>query len=370
MSKKLEKLEKLATFVFLLIAAVSCSKDDDAVSSVDPAESREAPVQVMMVFAPGQLGDKGYADDMLYQLELLRQESNVVGADPVSARNNAVNVHYISSEYLDFTQRALYNWIRAGEQAERRLIVFTESYMALWLKDVKGDLRSTDEVLIMKANDEDVKDVADALGLGSRVHGLNISAAYSIRRFCRYMDEAIPLAQSLGVDLKRDVIAHCQLFTDNTMIYRDSIAETMEEVLGETSVRIGIPLVPDNNKEGETIYGKGPVNQAAYKLAAYWQDTYQKKGYGFVIVDFGSANSGWDVWLLSHWSENYFDYIKTLMIGTGYSDVISRYCVIREWGTAFMEWATDWTKKPVGAMPAATIHYGKDYCKDNLPVAE
>ncbi len=376
MSKILEKLKKLKklmdlkefmelkTIVLLsaVLLAASCSKDDDNVSSVDPAESREAPVQVMMVFAPGQLGDKGYADAMLHQLELFNQESNNTGS--------SVDVHFISSNYYDFTKSAIRTWIQTSSEVERRLIVLTEFYMAEWLEDVKSDLRPTDELLLMKANEDDVKSAAASLALNNRVHGLNISAAYSVRRFCTYMDNTIPVAEAEGVNLKRDTIAQCRMYSNKLLNYRDSVTETMHEVLGETSELVNIPIVADEGYKIEAIDGQALVNQEAYKVATYWQDTYQKRGFGFVIVDLGAGNSGWDIWLLGHWSEDYFAHIKTLMIDTNYSDVIQRYSVIRAWDKAFMEWATDWTKQPVGAMPASVTRYGKDYCKDNLPVED
>lgn len=360
--------EKFLMLLAAVLLAASCSKDDD--NAVVPSASAEenAPIQVMMVFAPGQLGDKGYADALLYQLEQFNQESNKQAV-------NSVNVHYISSNYFAFTQSALHSWVTTGPEAERRLIVLTESYMDDWLNDVKDKLRPTDELLLMKVNEDDVKDAQSLLfnsqsSMSNHVHGLNISAAYSIRRFCRYMDDAIPKAKAEGVTLKREYIAQCRLFSDNAMNYRDSVNETMHEMLGETSMLLTIPLVPDEGNKNEAIDGQAVVNQDAYKVATLWQDTYQKQGYGFVIVDLGSGNSGWDIWLLGHWSENYFAYIKTLMIDTNYSDVIQRYSVIRAWDKAFMEWVTEWAKQPVGTMSASITHYGKDYCKDNLPVED
>lgn len=50
---------------------VSCSKDDDESQSEPVTVRKSAPLQVMVVFAPGQLGDNAYADGVFEGLKLI-----------------------------------------------------------------------------------------------------------------------------------------------------------------------------------------------------------------------------------------------------------------------------------------------------------
>ena len=88
------------------------------------------------------------------------------------------------------TRQALKNWAATAAHPfyestyERRLLVLTEPYMTAWLSEVKGYLRETDEVLIMKADEAYTQRIADTYGFGNRAHGLNFDMTEAIGLYC------------------------------------------------------------------------------------------------------------------------------------------------------------------------------------------
>ena len=56
-------LRTLATLFSLSLTLASCQNDEEGQAETLPEENE---LQVMAVFAPGQLGDNGYADNVLY----------------------------------------------------------------------------------------------------------------------------------------------------------------------------------------------------------------------------------------------------------------------------------------------------------------
>ena len=160
-----------------LLAAVlltGCKSDDN-----DPTPAQATPrVQVMTVFAPGQLGDRGYADRVMKGVSTLKKTDT-----------DDVEASIISADDVQTTRQMMRDWAAKatstvdGASYSRRLLVLTEPYMVDWLAEVKSQLKAADEVLLLKVSEDDVKAAAQTLGMGDRVHGLNISAAASVKRF-------------------------------------------------------------------------------------------------------------------------------------------------------------------------------------------
>ena len=65
------------TYLFVLFALVltSCSKsdEDDQQPTPDVQPAKGATLQVMVAFAPGQLGDQGFADNVMKSVVLMQQ---------------------------------------------------------------------------------------------------------------------------------------------------------------------------------------------------------------------------------------------------------------------------------------------------------
>jgi hypothetical protein len=119
-----------------------------------------------------------------------------------------------------------------GQNYKRRLLVLTEPYMLDWLNE--KSLRDSDEVLVLKAIGEDVDNYA-GIGLGNRLHSLNISASISARRFSQYMDARIAREIERGYEsrINKDMVTLLRLFSNEEVNYRDSLSETLEELRGD-----------------------------------------------------------------------------------------------------------------------------------------
>ena len=120
----------------------------------------------------------GYADRVMKGVSALRKSDNT-----------DVEVRVIAADKVELIRKMLADWAAStsssidGAAYSRRLLVLTEPYMVAWLADVKSQLKTTDEVLLLKVNEADVEAAAQTLGMGDRVYGLNISAASAVKHF-------------------------------------------------------------------------------------------------------------------------------------------------------------------------------------------
>ena len=352
------KRHLLIALSFLMLCA-ACHRDDE---DLQPATEKNPPCQVMVVFALGQLGDRGYADNVMEGVNLLSSQSNGNEKD-----DEQINVSFIAS-----SEERILHWVEHAESpfvedtCSRRLLVLTEPYMAYEYHEALSCLRPTDEVLLLKVNDDDVKAAAEKLGLGERLHGLNISAAYSTRRYCRYIEKIIRDAKELeGKILTTDPIIYYRLYDSTYVAYRDSVFETLKEKL-DASTRINLASVSD--EFGAGVYTPGfehTVIESAYLLGGFQQLFYEERGNAFAIIDLGSGNAGWDYSLLYNASEG--GSFHTLVIDGSPVPLPRRTYIKRFFSTALVNWCNEWVNRPVGDMPPMTTHWGEDYCQDNIP---
>lgn len=361
----------LATMVLsLAMNFASCSGDDD--SHVEQGKKKKFVMpdstfcEVTVVFCPKQLGDKGYADNVMEginKLSYLDNDNDSVGLD----------VHFISPRSLRSLSNSIRDWALnssipyADGNYRRRLLVLTEPVLFPMVSTL-AVLNETDEVLLLKANEDDVIAAAEENEMGNRVYGLNISAARSARRFCRFMEEEIVRKKErFNRDVINKPLNYERLYDSELIVYRDSVYETLAEELGESNV-----IVTDVSSEmGEGVYAKGfedTVVESAYMTAKLAQIFYDNMNLGFYVIDLGAANSGWDYWLMGISEDE--DYYQTLFIDSSESPLFHRYYIKREFGDALVEWCVNWAKQEKGTMPRFTLKSGDAYCIDNLPVAE
>lgn len=376
MNKKQWKWILLAALACVLGFVVTSCTDDDDKPEPEPAEVKKgAPYEVMVAFAPGQLGDQGYADNVLEGVNLLSRFTEVV-QDTLYAQ---FNVRFISPYDMDDLRESLEVW--AGNTAnpfvddsyQRRLLVLTEPYMVNYLDSVNTLLRPSDEILVMKVNGDDVQQAANRYGLGSRIHGLNISAAPSIRRFCKMMKTMTRQAAENGTNTNYGNLPFYRLFDEKTMVYRDSIQETLVEELGSDATILSFVLSSEEDQGIVVTESAYTVYQMAYVWADAWQKFYEFSGFAFAIVDLGSGNAGWDYWLMGR--KKYDDTYYTLIIDGEESPLLYRYYVQRHFDYALMNWVSTWVSKPAASMPPF-MSYDKmkyenvefsEYCEDNIP---
>ena len=184
-------------FFWLLFAAAivtGCNKDDDDNTTPGGNNATGATMSVAVVFAPGQLGDMGFADNVLegvYRLKVLDHQ----------AQPDTLDVEFLAGADLDAAKEMVEDWFDnayndyTAKLYERRLLVLTEPFMVDWVEPFKTHFTEWDEVLVMKMNQDDVTKAASRLGLGNRLHGINISAASSVRRYCQYIRQTIQEAE-------------------------------------------------------------------------------------------------------------------------------------------------------------------------------
>ena len=365
--KVLHRLLLVTMVLGLAMNFASCSGDDD--SHVERGKKKKFVMpdstfcEVTVVFAPGQLGDKGYADNVMEGINKLSYLDN---------DNVGLDVHFISPRGLRDMSNSIRDWASnssipyADGNYRRRLMVLTEPILFPMVSTI-AYLNETDEVLLLKANEDDVIAAAEENEMGNRVYGLNISAARSIRRFCQFMEEEIVRKKErFNRDVFNKPLNYQRLYDGEFIAYRDSVYETLAEELGISNVNV----TDVSSEMGAGIYAKGfedTVVETAYMTAKLAQTLYDMMNLGFYIIDLGSGNRGWDYWLMGLSEDE--DIFQTLVIDSSESPLYHRYYVKREFGDALADWCVNWAKQEKGTMPRFTLKSGDAYCMDNLPVA-
>ena len=346
------KYMKILLLLLALGAMAACSSDNDEPEVVLQA----ARVQVMTVFAPGQLGDKGYADRVMKGVNTLMKGGT--GAD-------SVEVNFIASYDVETTRSMLADWAGRktssldGAPYSRRLVVLTEPFMVQWLAEVKSRLTETDEVLLLKVSGDDVEAAAQALGIGSRVHGLNISAASAVRHFEQVREQYYETTGER--EINTNVV---RLYGDNIVSYRDSISETILEVSPD------LEFVPTKTivEQGGEVYStqfQSSTFQTAYEISAFlWAFGMLGDSRVFTVLDLGSANSGAEFFLMAG---NQDMRVIMLTLDTEPNTVLHRFAITRYFDRALAEWTQRWHRQPAAGMPRMELHGGWDgYCTDDI----
>ena len=343
-------------FILLSLAMTSCSKDDDD----EPMPSRSnAPFQIIVVFAPGQLGDKGYADDVIAGLNSLDDFDNNLGGD-------SLDVRFIAPRNLEDVRK----WVASGsatdtytkENYERRLLVLTEPYMVKLLPNIKDELKPTDELLIMKLEEDDIAQIAQLYSLGNHVHGLNIPASASARKFCQYIrrwvqNSNIPESQMIQIPVYR-------LYENTAYPYRDGMMEAIQQEMGGRVEFVSYGL---SSMEDIGLFMQGSTQtmvEAAFEAAQSAQLSAESAGCPCVFVDLGAGNTGWDYYLLSQAYS--LGSLWTLMLDAQEARRLNRFYISRHFGKALEDWVWDWMSKPVGTMEPQVTLDDAFYYKDNI----
>lgn len=361
-------------WLFMLITALlftaSCSSSDDASDDVlppspPPVETKGDSVQIMVVFTPGQLGDNGYADDViqgLYHTQFIEDTSKV----------SVVDVDFIALYNMDDTWQAMRTWASSAanpfydETYKRRLLVLPEPFMISWLQEVKGLLQPTDEVLLMKVNEDDVNKAAADYGLEGRIYGLNISITEHVKRYCEYVRGRI--TERVSSDPSVMPSLYCfRLFNEENYVCRDSLTELFNEEVKNALDPIEVTLQSYFIAETPKGAGFSESLQISYLESAYvYASTYEQffnpqDSCAFMVVDLGMANSGFDYHLMDRLQANY----EVLMIDADPDSSIDRKCIRRKTDVVLGNWLDNWVKNPIGAIPAFSF-YDSSYAKANF----
>lgn len=345
-------MRKLFHIVVLLTLALSCSKIAAEPEEKPVQQETGATTQVMVLFAPGQLGDNGYADSVMGGLYSLKKEGTLPDAD-------SLDVRFISADTYRETHVQLASWLKNtenpfyGQPYQRRLVVITEPYMLEWFDELYEQFQETDEILVLKVNDQDVQEFAKDYALGERAHGLNISAAGSARSFCDYMEANLT---------DEETMPFFRLYSEQIVSYRDSLYEVFCERLGGED---SIYLTPLSTEASEGIFSstfEATALESAYEWANMMQLAFMEQLNSFAVVDLGAANAGWDYFLMDQ-PVNTF---TSLLLDARPMSLATRLIITRDFGRALSEWCVRWFKG--SRMPALEVHGNWDgYCTDNIP---
>jgi hypothetical protein len=317
----------------------------------------------------------GFADNVLegvYRLKVLDRQS----------QPDTLDVDYLAADDLEITKEMVESWFQnpynpyTAKLYERRLLVLTEPFMVDWVEPFKERFLESDEVLVMKVNQDDVAKAAQRLGLGNRLHGINISAASSVRRYCQYIREAIQEAEEehkMAVEtgeasaddpdykpLNCNDMFLFRLYEPDMVTYRDSVYEVLSEELAKTDVLINslATTVGDGIFSGEE---QNSILQEAYKYGKVMDDLYDEEGSRFHFADLGSATQGLGYYFLGKDSD-----VEVLTLDV---ELASQLCVRREFGAVLYNWAAQWMRSDaVGTMPAIQVFGGwnSNYVSDNI----
>ena len=369
-------------FLMLLVASIAtgCSKDDDDNGTPGQETATGATMSVTVVFAPGQLGDMGFADNVLegvYRLKVLDHQ----------AQPDTIDVNYLAGADLDAAKEMVEDWfddaynIYTAKPFERRLLVLTEPFMVDWMEPLKERFLDIDEVLVLKMNQDDVAKAAVRLGLGSRLHGLNISAASSARRYCQYIRQTIEEAEENHQaeiesgeasdddpdykPLNCDNMCYFRLYEPDKVALRDSVYEVLKEELGgrtEIVFNFMATTVGDGIYTGEE---QNSILQEAYKYGQLLSDLYTEERSRFHFADLGSAAQGLGYYFMGRQSD-----VDVLSLDT---QLASQWWVRRDFGTALFNWAAQWMRSDaLGTMPAAEEFGGwnSNFVTDNIQLLD
>ncbi|MBQ8128549.1 MAG: hypothetical protein IJ176_09140 [Prevotella sp.] len=369
-------------FLMLLVAAIAtgCSKDDDDNGTPGQETATGATMSVTVVFAPGQLGDMGFADNVLegvYRLKVLDHQ----------AQPDTIDVNYLAGADLDAAKEMMEDWFDNGyniytaKPYERRLLVLTEPFMVDWMEPLKERFLDIDEVLVLKMNQDDVAKAAARLGLGSRLHGLNISAASSARRYCQYIRQTIEEAEENHQaeiesgeasdddpdykPLNCDNMCYFRLYEPDKVALRDSVYEVLKEELGgrtEIVFNFMATTVGDGIYTGEE---QNSILQEAYKYGQLLSDLYTEERSRFHFADLGSAAQGLGYYFMGRQSD-----VDVLSLDT---QLASQWWVRRDFGTALFNWTAQWMRSDaIATMPASQVFGGwnSNYVTDNIQLLE
>lgn len=369
-------------FLMLLVASIatSCSKDDDDNGTPGQETATGATMSVTVVFAPGQLGDMGFADNVLegvYRLKVLDHQ----------AQPDTIDVNYLAGADLDAAKEMVEDWFDNGyniytaKPFERRLLVLTEPFMVDWLEPLKERFLDIDEVLVLKMNKDDVDKAATRLGLASRLHGLNISAASSARRYCQYIWQTIQEAEEEHEaeiesgkasdddpdykPLNCDNMCYFRLYEPDKVALRDSVYEVLKEELGgrtEIVFNFMATTVGDGIYTGEE---QNSILQEAYKYGQLLSDLYTEERSRFHFADLGSAAQGLGYYFMGRQSD-----VDVLSLDT---QLASQWWVRRDFGTALFNWTAQWMRSDaIATMPASQVFGGwnSNYVTDNIQLLE
>ena len=331
---------------------ISCN--DDEKGGQDATTTAE-PLEVALVFEPGQLGDCSMNDQLLVDLHAFGE-----------AHKDSVVTTFVSYSSYAETHETLRLWAASTQdspQRKQRLLVLASPSLAPLLTDI--ELQETDRLLLLRTPLADAK----AVGPEGRTHVMNISLKSVVQTL---IDREMAYYATFYDEYDPDEIYEgpFRIIRNNASVtYADSIVETFQEYFPEQ------PLSDDPD---EGIWQSGITDgtddnlsyaqELAYSLAILFDeeesdDDDDELHQHISVVDLGMGNLGFEYYYFTHPESN----TRTLLVGD-VLNVDSRldYATV---SIPLKEWLEEWMANPEGR-PEEEWHGEWDGCTRFSPASE
>ena len=337
------------------LAALTLAACSDDEATQPPTPQQAAPLQVCVVFEPDELGDQGYADNVLRGIEQVNRIDPATGKERLDMRLMSLPTTAETSRQLNLWINDRANSFYPEQNYERRLLVLT--HVSLLEGIDFSTFPEQDELLLLDA-DPNLAESHTLQGLGKRVHFVNISAADAARRYYRQCSEWADLNDE---DIFRNV---CTIRWYKGISYQDSVDIAIQEMFdaGVAEGRIDTMTVVETEEDLKE-YDNTNLRQFGYTFATFIDMLHETMNFGSVICDMGRASSGFDTYIFAHSPE-----FITLLIDAESCLSKQRYAVQRQFGRATAQWISRWLDAEPQSMPTLQWHGRWDgYCTDDIP---
>jgi len=282
---------KKTLLLSLLVLLAACSKDDDS-PDVQPSEKSQttAPMQVAIVFAPGQLGAMCTNDNLLTDVE-----------EMANTHKDLLASTFICMKSYEETRQAVKDWAAmayGADSRQHRLLILTDPVLMKVMEGVQW--QESDHVLLLKTWLDEAKKVGPA----GRTHVLNISFAKAVKQAVEhrrnsYMTE---YADRMGSFNKIEDGPYNVYRLNEDVHYADSIIETLREMVPESTwfYNIGESALIEEG-EYEDLYG---ISEEVYIHAyAIWTEPLFEEDelcMPVQFIDYGVFNRSYEWYWTSH----------------------------------------------------------------------
>ena len=296
----MKRIKWLMPVLAVMLMLIACNKDEDSSDILPLPEKPEttAPMEVAIVFEPGQLGSMCTNDYLLKDVE------DMANAYP----DSLVSTFICRSNYSE-TNQAIKTWASqayGADERRHRLLILSDPALAYAMDGVQ--LQPTDHLLMLKTRLDDAR----KLGLDGRTHVLNVSCANAIRQAIEYWHQQY-------LEVYADTIASVTQIENRLRItrlnrdvnYGDSIIETLLEMFPEK--KVGIALYVEWNDIGidglDLKAMKSPYDSEMFYLLAFLSvagpDPLSRIDQGILteiieFTDWGAFNRSYEWFWLTH----------------------------------------------------------------------
>ncbi len=296
----MKKMKWLMPVLAVMLMLIACNKDEDS-SDIQPLPEKPettAPMEVAIVFEPGQLGSMCTNDYLLKDVE------DMANAYP----DSLASTFFCRNNYAE-TNQALKLWASQAygtDKRRHRLLILTSPSLARAMEGVQ--LQSSDHLLMLRTYADSAKQVGPA----GRSYVLNVSYADAVRQAVAYrskltLEEFADTLASGNYPIEHKITI---MNFDDRMCYADSLVETLLEIFPEKKAGrafdVGLNDISISSMDLSRATQSSYLSEVAYTMAYFiWEDpvSYMKSGYFRVpiqFIDWGTLNRSYEWYIMTH----------------------------------------------------------------------